>query len=388
MINLKYYIVAVVLLAIASTSCRDESLYPLPYAEKDFGGYIRIIKVTSNVIDQNNIPESAFEAELEAVDELNGDNLENIEFYVSHRRGAGLTNEVLLTTVSGEEFGPTAAPTISLFKRLTVRFAAQDLINALQSLNADPDGAGGLVAFPGAPLQAADQIIIRWVMVLKNGKRFSVLNPQASVNSSFAQTADANTTPNVTGGQFYSSPFIYTLTVRPLTPASWLGTYSLSQTAIWSPAHTWNQHEFYPTRLNEVLFPSQTVTLTTVPGGLSTERQFTVTYRGQTSTLRVNLENGTVFVPLQNSGISCASEKLLFWTTPTSGNFTLGTFGALAAGLPQVTTANRGAYSTASNGLTAGNTLIIGLDDDSDEYGLRNGYCTWTRRVKLLLTKL
>lgn len=388
MIKVKYITVLIAFFVITITSCRDESLYPLPYAEKDFGGYIRIVRVTSNVIDENNIAGSAFVAELEAVDELNGDNLQDIEFYVSHRRGSGLTNEALLTTVSGAEFSAVAEPTISIFKRLTVRFDAQSLINALQTLNADPDGTGALVAFPGAPLLAADQIIIRWVMVLKNGKRFSVLNPQASVNSAFAKTAEANTTPNVTGGQFYSSPFIYTLTVRPLPVGSWVGTYALTQTAIWSPAHTWNQHEFYPARLNEVLFPAQTVTLNTVAGGLSTEREFTVTYRGQTATMRINLENGTVFVPLQNSGVSCAPDKFLYWTTPTTGNFTLGTFGVLPAGLPQATTANRGVYTAASTGLTPGNTLIIGLDDDADEYGLRNGYCSWTRRVKLQLTKL
>jgi hypothetical protein len=386
--NINRYIIIIAMLVAAGTSCRDESLYPLPYAEKDFGGYIRLIRVTSNVIDQNNISGSAFEAELEAVDELNGDNLQEIEFYISHRRGSGLTDEVLYTTVSGGEFSAVPEPTISIFKRLSVRFDVPSMLTALQSLSTDPDGTGALVAFPGAPLQAADQIILRWVMVLKNGKRFSVLNPQASVNAAFAKVGDANTTPNVTGGQFYSSPFIYTLTVRPLIASSWIGDYALTQTAIWSTSHTWNQHEFFPARLNEVLFPNQTVTLTMVPNGLSTERQFTVTYRGQSTTMRINLENGTVFVPLQNTGITCASDKFLFWTTPTAGNFTLGTFGPLAAGLPQATTANRGVYSATSTGLTAGNTLIIGLDDDADEYGLRNGYCSWTRRIKLQLTKL
>lgn len=383
---LSYITLGVVMLT--ALSCRDENLYPLPYAEKDYGGYIRIIRVVSNVVDVNNINQSGFRAELEAVDELNGENLEEIEFYVSHRRGSGLTDEVLLTKVSGADFSPVPGPTISLFRRLSVNFDVPTMLSALQTLTTDPDGAGGLVMFPTGPILPADQFIIRWVMVLKNGKRFSVLNPQASINAGFAKISDANTTPNVTGGQFYSSPFIYTLTARALPANSWVGTYSLTQTAIWSPAHTWNQHEFFPARLNERLFPDQTVTLNLVAGGLSTEREFSVTYRGQTTTLRVNLENGTVFVPLQNSGISCSTEKSVFWTTPTAGNFTLGTFGALAAGLPQVTTANRGVYSTAVNGTATGNTLIIGLDDDADEYGLRNGYCSWTRRVKLLLTKL
>lgn len=379
----------------AIVSCRDESLYPLPYADKEFAGYIRIISATSNVFDINDIANSAFEVEIEAVDEQNGDNLEEVEFWVSLRRGAGLTDEVRLTTIPGTAFTSVPQPTISLFKRATVRLDATTILTTLQTLIADPDGAcatctpvGGLVAYPGGGYAAADQVIIRWVMVLKNGARFSVLNPQASVNPAFAKREEANTTPNITGGQFYNSPFIYTMTVRSLAVGSWVGNYSLAQTSIWSPTHTWNQHELYPSSLNQVLFPNQTVTLATVPGGLSTERQFTVSYRGQTVTMRINLENGVVFVPLQDSGIDCATDKGLYWTTPTAGNFTLGSFGPLAAGLPQVTTANRGVYAAASDGLTVGNTLIIGVDDDSDEYGLRNGYCTWTRRVKLLLTKL
>ena len=393
--NYKYKIFLISFIVAFAMSCRDESLYPLPYADKDFGGYLRIIKVTSNVFDNNDIPNSAFEVELEAVDEKNGDNLQEIEFWVSHRRGSSLTDEILLTTVPGTAFTDVPAPTISIFKRATVRINATDILTALQTMGTDPDGAcptctpvGGLGAYPGGGYAVADQVIIRWVMVLKDGSRFSVLNPQASVNPAFAKTAEANNTPNITGGQFYNAPFIYTLTVRSLAAPSWVGTYSLTQTALWSPTHTWNQHEFYPANLNEVLFPNQTVTLATVPGGLSTERQFTVTYRGQTASMRINLENGTVFVPLQSSSIDCASDKALYWTTPTAGNFTLGTFGPLAPGLPQGTTANRGVYTSASDGLTIGNTLIIGVDDDCDEYGLRNGYCSWTRRVKLLLTKL
>lgn len=389
------YITLLMLLVATIISCRDESLYPLPYADKEFAGYIRIIRATSNVFDINDIGNSALEMEIEAVDELNGDNLEEVEFWISHRRGAGLTDEVLLTTVPGTAFSGVPQPTISIFKRATVKLDAPSVLAALQTLTTDPDGAcasctpvGGLVAYPGGGYAVADQVIIRWVMVLKNGARFSVLNPQASINPSFAKREEANTTPNITGGQFYNSPFIYTMTVRSLAAGSWVGDYSLAQTSIWSPNHTWNQHELYPANLNQVLFPNQNVTLAVVPGGLSTERQFTVSYRGQNVTMRINLENGVVFVPLQSSGIECAPGKGLFWTTPTTGNFTLGSFGPLAAGLPQATTANRGVYTAASDGLTAGNTLIIGLDDDADEYGLRNGYCTWTRRVKLLLTKL
>jgi hypothetical protein len=102
--------------------------------------------------------------------------------------------------------------------------------------------------------------------------------------------------------------------------------------------------------------------------------------------LRINLENGTVFIPLQNSKVNCSSERQLYWTFPASGTFAGTT--ALPLGLPQATITNRGAYNTTIAGTTTGNSFTIGLDDDADEYGRRNGYCTWTRRVALTLTKL
>ena len=389
------YIAFFILFIVALTfSCRDESLYPLPYASKEFGGYLRIYRVSTNVFDVNDIANSAFEVVYEAVDEKNGDNLQEIEFWISHRRGTSLTDEVLLKKIPGTDFAAVPQPTISVWKRATIRLTAAEILATLQTLTTDPDGAcatcspvGGLVAFPGG-YAAADQVVIRWVMVLKDGKRFSVMNPQSTVNAAFAKTAEANTTPNITGGQFYNAPFIFTITARALTAVSWVGDYTLTQNTLWSANHSWNQHADYPTAMIETLFPNQTVTLAKVPGGLSTERQFSVQYKGQAATMRINLENGTVFIPLQNSGVNCVTNRPFYWTNPPAGNFTLGSVGPLKPGLPQATTANRGAYAAASDGLTTGNTMTIGVDDDCDEYGLRNGYCNWTRRVKLTLTKI
>ena len=198
-----------------------------------------------------------------------------------------------------------------------------------------------------------------------------------------------NSTPNITGGQFYSASFVYTLTVRALTANTWLGAFSLTQNSIWSALHSAALHATpqFPAYLNQVLFPNQTVNLTIPTGGLSTERQFTVSYRGQSVTLRINLENGTVFIPLQNSTVDCSSERELYWTFPAGGNFTVPAGTVMPAGTPQATTSNRGSY-TVTQGAAVGHVLTIGLDDDADEYGRRNGYCTWTRRVRLTLTKL
>ncbi len=401
-----YTILLTLSLVGLSMSCADDSLLPLPYNDRTTGAYLRIYKQTSSVFDLNDLANSGFEAIFEPVDENNGDDLERIDFFVSHRRGTDLTQEVFLTTVNASIFEPVSQPTYSVYKRGTVRLQAADILAALRTIITDPDGNGadlngdgigdecphcvpfkGLAAFGAlGDFATGDQINIRYEMVMKDGRKFSVTNAQTGVNKDFANVATANSTPNITTGQFYSSPFLVIMTVRSQVASSWVGSYSLVQESIWSPAHSVALHtSSYPAYMNEVLFPNQDVTLSIPAGGLSTERELTVTYKGQPTKMRVNLENGTVFVPLTNTSIECTPGRELYWTMPPTGTF-LGTT-ALPIGLPQATTANRGSYSTAIDGLAAGSIISIGLDDDADEYGRRNGYCTWTRRVRLVLTK-
>jgi hypothetical protein len=219
------------------------------------------------------------------------------------------------------------------------------------------------------------------------------------------------------------------MVVRSLPVGAYTGNYTLRQVAIWSPSHSVALHQIgFPTYLNEVLFEQdQTVTLAAPSGGLSTERQFTVKYKGQDVVMRINFEQttpgltgtggtaainnslitnygfpvgttnanlGTVYVALQNSNVACSSERDLYWTMPTGGTFGNGVTttnptasNSLVAGLPQNLTPNRGVYRTDINGLTPNDIFSIAIDDDCDEYGRRNGYCTWTRRVYLTLRK-
>jgi hypothetical protein len=336
---------------------------------------MRLYSQTSNVIDLNDLANSGLDGTFEAVDGAGGNSLQEFRILVRHRRGAALSGEVPLTTIAGADFAKVPEPTFSEYRRAKVRVSAAQALTALATAT----------GFPGS-FANGDQVIYRGVMVLKDGRQFT----------------DTNTTPNITGGQFYSASFVYTLTVRnQTTSTSWLGQYTLAQTAIWSPNHSTALHAApqFPSTLAARLFPNQTVTLSIPPGGLSTERQFTVSYRGQNVTLRFNLEAapttaaptaGTVFVPLQNSTVDCTTEREIYWTQPTGG-----TFGTAAAPppaytnplLPSGTTANQGSYNTSQTGLVAGQSLSIGLDDDADEYGRRNGYCTWTRRVRLTLTR-
>ncbi len=383
--NFKKYNWLIILFFLGvGVSCRDESLYPLPYNDRVVGAYLRMYSITSNVFDLNDLANSGFDVIYEAVDEAGGTNLQGIEFYVSMRRGTGVTGEALIKTVSGTEFAKVPEPTYSDYTRAKIRITATETQAALASISAAPpatwpSGSAGLV-YPGT-LVAADQIIYRWQIVLKDGRKFSVTNPQRT------NVAENNNTANITTGQFYSAPSTYTVVVRSLQVGAWTGAYTLTQNAIWSPNHSAALHETsYPASLNEVLFPTQTVTLAIPSGGLSTEREFTVTgYRGQTITMRINLENGAVFVPLQNTGIDCTTEREIYLVTPVAGTFAGNT--NLAAGLPQATVQNRGSYTTTQDGLTAGQSLTIGIDDDADEYGRRNGYCSWTRRVRVTLTR-
>lgn len=407
--KLKKHISVFALLIIIS-SCADDSLLPLPYNDRTSGAYLRIYSQTSNILDLGGavgdlsnpaLAASGLDVVFEPVDQNGGNDLASIDFYVSHRRGTDLTQEVFLKTVDASIFTPVEKPTYSIYKRAKVRLTAIEALTALRTITVDPDGDGvtapicnacvplkGLAAFGATgTLIAGDVVNFRYEMVMKDGRKYSVLNPQASVNPTFANNATANSTPNITTGQFYSSPFIVGLTVRSQTPNSWVGTYSLTQNAIWSPNHSPALHATnYPASLNNVLFTNQNVTLSVPANGLSTEREFDVQYRGQTVKMRINLENGTVFVPLQNTKVTCTAERQLYWTMPASGTFAGST--ALPIGLPQATINNRGAYSTAITGTTPGQSFTIGIDDDADEYGRRNGYCTWVRRVVLTLTKL
>lgn len=410
------YALMMTLLAMAGVmSCTDESLYPLPYTSQTFGSYLRMYRISSNILDLNDMANSGFEVVYESVDGNKGRDIQSVDFFVSLRRGTVLTNEAPIKSVPADGlFSAVPEPTYSEYLRGTIRITADETLTALRTLTTDPDGNPcanctpliGLQAFPGGAggtLAAGDQIIYRWEMVTKDGRKLSVANPQTTVSPSFANNATANNTPNVTGGQFYSSPFIFTALVRPVVTDCWLGTYTLQQTEIWSTNHTPAFHINMPSYLNTVLFPTQTVTLEKVPGGLSSERQFTIAnYRGSSVTMRINFEPapttaaptaGTVYVPQQNTGVTCTGERQIYWGFPASGNYTIDgtTYPAgfvIPAGLPQATTALRGAFNNSILGTTAGDSFTIGLTDDDDEYARNQGYCTWTRTVKLKLTKL
>ena len=378
--SLLFSLVATLGLAL---SCVDESTYPLPYNDRETGAYMRVVKLNSNVFDLNDLPNSALDGVFEIVDEEYGDLLESFEIVVSIRRGINFSKDVALTSIPSTEFEAVPQPTYSKYKRARIKITADEALTALQTSDGlyklSPNGKETIFvsAFDGV-YAAGDVVNFRGIVNLKDGRSFT----------------NSNTNINILSGQFYNSTFVYPVTVRAQPANTWTGNFSLTQSAIWSPNHSAALHATaFPTYLAQRLFPDQTVTISKPADGLSTEREFQVQYRGVTTTLRFNLEpgsstTGTVFVPLQYSGVDCTPERQIFWCMPVSGTFA-GTAAVAARSplLPGASTSNRGSYTVAQGG-TAGNVITIGLDDDCDEYGRRNGYCTWTRRVRLTLTKL
>lgn len=382
-------------------ACRDESLYPLPYNNRDVGAYLRIYRISSNVIDRDDIvaggSNSFYEMVLEAVDEENGRLLESVEFFISHQAGGVLTPEVPLATVDASAFTPVPEPTYSEYRRATVRFNYDDIVAALGSASCGvPSWPSGFScgSFSNPPALGTS-FILRWRQNLSNGKSFTTINQQGT------NPDESNVTPNIAGGQFYSSPYIVAFTVRRVTNTgdsnAYTGSYNLTQVGIWSPVHSGALHTTpqLPSYLRQpasILFPNQTVNLDIPSGGPSNHREFQVSFKAplattpQDITMRISLENGTVFVPLQNTGVDCTSEREIYFVTPTTGSFA-GTGSVSVPGIPTGSTPNRGTYSMTVDGLTAGQTFTIGVDVDADEYGRRNGYCTWTLRTRLLLTK-
>lgn len=376
--KIKSLFIASVLLLGVAMSCTDESTYPLPYNDRETGAYMRVVTLSSNVFDLNDLPNSALQGEFEIVDEEYGDLLETFNVVVSIRRGVNFTKYVPLKSFPASDFQPVPEPTFSEYKRAKLKITADEALTALKTstgfFKLAPNGRDTLVVGPYNGVYASGDVVnFRGIVKLKDGRTFT----------------NQNTNINILSGQFYNSTFIYSVAVRSLLANSWTGNFSLTQTALWSPNHSAALHATaFPSYLAERLFPDQTITMTKPADGLSTEREFEVQYRGATTKMRINLENGTVFVPLQKSGADCTPERQIFWCFPTSGSF--GGTAAVAAKsplLPGATISNRGSYNTAQ-GTAAGNIMTIGLDDDCDEYGRRNGYCTWTRRVILRLTKL
>lgn len=463
----KYIAGAVMAVAVAVSCSPDPSLYPLPYDDRATGSYLRVYKINSNVWEFGELGavpnKNAFRAIYESVDRTFGADLAEIRFYATFRSGTSITNEVLVKTVTQAEidtrFTSVAEPTYSDYLRSDViEVTEEETLAALATLTTDPDGVNGVdlpkctgifpktcpaIAFIGAGAIAnGDRIVFRVAIEDKQGRTFTVANQQNAAAPYLGNPLEANITPNLTGGIFYSSPMLYTMTyarsTNPYNAASYTGNWKMTQMARWQPDHSPAQHEAFPQAwIDQYIFgnsatdSTQSVSISTVTNGLPTERTFTCTYRGEQITMVINLDGqpagitttgagnalavlntpvhapglpsstpfglgfpagtaganvGTVFVPLANTGVDCTSSRQFYQVTPLGGQF-LGV-NTLPWGLPRATLHNRGLYRNDRDGSITGDRFTIVVADDADEYGRFNGYCNWFTNITLLMEKL
>jgi len=459
----KYLAGAVMAVAVAVSCSPDPSLYPLPYDDRATGSYLRVYKINSTAwefAELGAVPnKNAFRAVYESVDKAFGADLKEIRFYATFRSGTSITAEVLVKTITQAEidtrFNAVPEPTYSDYLRSDViEVTEEETLAALATLTTDPDGVNGVdlpkctgvfpktcpavAMIPQASIAPGDRIVFRVAIVDKQDRVFTVANQQNAAAPYLGNPLEANITPNLTGGIFYSSPMLYTMTylrsTNPYNANSYTGDWKMTQLARWQPDHSPAQHESFPQAwIDQIVFgnsatdSTQTVTINTVTNGLPTERTFSCTYRGETITMVVNLDNtatgvtaaalatlntpvhapgmasttpfgmgfpagttagnlGSVFVPIYNTGVDCTSTREFYQVTPLPGQF-LGV-NTLPWGLPRNTVHNRGLYRNDRDGSVIGDRFSIQVADDADEYGRFNGYCNWFTNVTLLLEKI
>ncbi|MBX2946942.1 MAG: hypothetical protein KF725_13995 [Cyclobacteriaceae bacterium] len=315
----RYKTLAVLTLFGVLLACEpNEDLFPLPYDNRETGSYLRVIKISSFVWDLDALDRSGFEAVYESVDRNFGADLTRVEWYATYRSAGGLiTDEVLVKTLNASEMGfaNVPEPTGSKYLRSApIKITAQETLTALNTLTTDPDGntCSGIfpdicpaLPFPGT-LGLGDRVVFRVKIYDNKGRAFTVNNPQVAAAPKLGNANEANITPNLTGGIFYSSPMLYTMFVQRMTDTgnddAYTGTYRMAQVARWAPDFATNANNlqilknFPQPWMRPFVFATsstdstQTVTLQKVPNGLSTMRQFTCRYRGQDITVVINFE--------------------------------------------------------------------------------------------------
>lgn len=184
---LKYSFGLFAIALVFLSSCRDTIEPNVPYTTFDNGAYLRTIERTSTSFKFSDLAGSKFALILEAVDKEDGATVETVEIRVRHRRlitGVGLeytpVNDVLVKTLNASDFQPNDK---SRFLRTSFQVTANEAISA--------------VGLTPSAIKAGDVFEFRLVLNDKFGRRFS----------------SDNVTTNVAGGAFYSSPFLYFVSV-------------------------------------------------------------------------------------------------------------------------------------------------------------------------------
>lgn len=209
--KIKYSYGFLLAILVLITSCADSVEPRIPYKTFETGAYLRTIERTSDTFNFFSLSTSKFALTLEAVDAEEGTTVETVEIRVRHRRlipGVGLqyspANDVLVKTLTKADFGPNPNPDARIpFRRVSFEVSSAEAFTAV-----------GLTA---AQIQGGDVFEFRLVLTDKFGRVFS----------------SDNRSPDVGGGVFYASPFLYNVSV--VCPSNIGGSYAYSTVVTNSP---------------------------------------------------------------------------------------------------------------------------------------------------------
>ncbi|MDQ3534496.1 MAG: hypothetical protein M3421_02600 [Bacteroidota bacterium] len=191
------FIYTFLLLFFIATGCRDFVEPVVPYNNFENGAYLRTIEVGSGTINFFDLANSRFIVTVEAVDPQQGQTLDRVDVFASHRRGATLSSEGLVKTIPASAF---SIPADGTYPHATIEVTAQEAL-----------AASGISE---AELAGGDAFEIRLALHTTDGRTFS----------------STNLSGDVSGGVFYRSPFLYRAGV--VCPSALQGTYNFVTTNI------------------------------------------------------------------------------------------------------------------------------------------------------------
>lgn len=187
--KIKYSIGLMLSMLVMFSACTDFVEPRIPYSTFDTGLYLRTLARTSDTFNFFDLASSRFDITIEAVDAEESGSLTEVEVTLRHRRlipGVGLqfipdgtattVNTVSIRTIAASEFVDHPD---SKFRRTQIVVTANEAMAALGVTAADIEGGDTFEFY----LEATDRF----------GRKFNRVNAS----------------PDVRGGIFYSSPFLY-----------------------------------------------------------------------------------------------------------------------------------------------------------------------------------
>jgi len=181
------------------SSCKDDSLSPVPFTEvtTTFGGYVKELEISSATYHIEDLANSNFIMTVEVYDGKKGDNFESLDIYASYKDNSPKNGTVKPAEAKVISF-PASQFTIdatSGYPVLQLKIPAPTAIAALGLTEAQVGGG--------------DVFNFRQVLNMKDGNSYSV----------------ANTGLDILAGPFYQSPFTNGCSV--VCPSTLEGTYDV-----------------------------------------------------------------------------------------------------------------------------------------------------------------